>query len=140
MVNIKGIVNSALSNTDKLGLIYGVIADPIGGGRGLEGAPNFMIDRLSKWHIPSDLATYVHYLKNDPGYAGPLKTALMAYLAGVGLDMLGQKRYGKAAKDGAVGIAKGVGLAALLWLPAVNPHGSVEQNFEAAKQVSAYSY
>lgn len=138
---VKKAYNSAISNADKLGLIYGVIQDPIAEGRGLEGAPDFMIDRLSKWHIP-DPAKILEMIRFYPQYYNPLKTAIMAYLAGYGLDFIGQSKWAKAIKKAAIGIAEGVGVGALLWLPAINPHGapSTAQNFNNAPTLSSYEY
>lgn len=139
---VKKAFNSAIKNADKLGMLYAVIQDPIGDGRGLGELPHFVIDRLSKWKIPTNLEFYIHELKTNPFYNGPLRTALMAYLAGYGLDFIGQTKYGKPLKEAAVGMVKGTAIAAALWLPAINPHGSssTTENFSNAPTISNYEY
>ena len=118
-LNVKGIVNKLTSNADKLGLLYGYLLDPMSNGRGLSGAPDFILDRITHWKVPK-IESIINGLMWGP-YKEGLKTALMAYLAGEGLEAIGEGKWGKVAKKAGVGVAKGVGLAAITLLPAINP-------------------
>jgi len=123
-MNVGGIVSKLTAKADTLGMIYAILADPVGDGRGLSGAPSMMIDRIMHWKVPTNIEFYLHELQTNPFYAGPLKNAIMLYIAGEGLNAIGQSKWGNVAKKAAEGMAKGVGVAALLWLPAINPHGA----------------
>lgn len=123
MVNLTGIVSKLTGNAEKLAMLYAVIQDPIGGGRGFAGAPNFIIDRLTHWKIP-DPMKLLEQVMFYPAYSNPLKQALMAYIVGEGLEAVGQGKWGKVAKKAAIGLAKGTAIAAVAFLPAINPHGA----------------
>jgi len=131
-MNVGGIVNKLTANADTLATIYAIMADPMTDGRGLSGAPAWMIDRISHWHIP-DPSKFIELVMGNPTYIGNIKNAIMLYIAGEGLNAIGQSKYGNIAKKVSEGLAKGTAAAALLWLPALNPH----ENFAAAP---AYGY
>jgi len=122
-MNVGGIVSKLTAKADTLAMIYGIMSDPIANGRGIGGAPAWMIDRITKWHIP-DPAILVNLVINNPPYYNNVKNAIMLYIAGEGLNAIGQSKYGNVAKKVAEGLAKGTAAAALLWLPALNPHGA----------------
>lgn len=142
-MNVGGIVNKLTSKADTLATIYAIMSDPIADGRGLGGAPQFMIDRITKWHIP-DPMKIIEMVQFYPQYSNNIKNAIMLYIAGEGLNAIGQSKYGNISKKVAEGLAKGTAAAALLWLPAINPHGAPSSgatlsNFKAAPSV-AYGY
>jgi hypothetical protein len=118
-MNLNGIATKVTNKADKLAMLYGVLADPIADGRGLGGAPSFMIDRLSGWHIP-DPMKLIEMIQFYPQYSNNLQTALMLYLGGEVLDAVGVSKWSNIAKKAGVGLAKGVGLGAILWLPKIN--------------------
>lgn len=129
IINTKSIVSNLENNVDKIAMLYGVVADPIDGGRGIEGALPFMVDRLSHWKLPNP-QELLFYIK-DPNYAymKNIKNALMLYIGGyIAGDILGQTRIEKAAKSAATGLIKGTAIAAVAWLPAINSHKTHNMN------------
>lgn len=141
-MNIGGIVSKLTAKADTLAMIYGILGDPIADGRGISGAPGFMIDRLMHWKIP-DPKRLLEMVQFYPQYSNNIKNAIMLYIAGEGLNAIGQSKYGNISKKVATGLLKGTAAGAILWLPAINPHGapssgSVAQNFAAAP--SGYGY
>jgi len=138
-LNVGGIVSKLTAKADTLAMIYGIMSDPIANGRGIGGAPAWMIDRITKWHIP-DPAILVNLVINNPPYMNNVKNAIMLYIAGEGLNAIGQSKYGNVAKKVAEGLAKGTAAAALLWLPALNPTGATQRNFASAPQIGGYEY
>lgn len=140
MQNIEGLFSKALKNADKLGMLFGFMSDPVANGRGLSGAAPFIIDRISNWKIPNP--EHIISAFKDPGnpYSDGLKNALMLYLAGEGLDFLGQSKYAKPAKDASIGLLKGLGLAAILLLPATNPHGNINSGGNSGGNSRSWGY
>ena len=137
-LNIGGMVSKLTNKADKLAMIYAVIGDPIAEGRGFSGASQFMIDRIMAWHIP-DPAKLLEMVMFYSPYKDNIKNGIMLYIAAEGLSAIGQSKYGNIAKKVAGGLLKGTAAAALLWLPAINPHGvpsnSISQNIAAANSV-----
>jgi len=143
-LNVGGIVSKLTAKADTLAMIYGIMSDPIADGRGISGAPGFMIDRISKWHIP-DPMKIIEMVQFYPQYSNNIKNAIMLYIAGEGLNAIGQSKYGNIAKKVSEGLAKGTAAAALLWLPAINPHGApssgaTQNNFLRAPSNGGYEY
>ena len=138
-LNVNGIVGKIESKAEDLAMAYGIIADPIDAGRGLNGAVSFAMDRLKNWKIP-DLNQILSYLQ-DPSlaYNKNLKNALYAYLGSIGLDIMGQARLSKAAENVAWGLVKGTGIAAMLWLPAVNPKETHSPNDYSGNSGKSYA-
>lgn len=140
-MNIGGIVSKLTAKADTLATIYAIIGDPIADGRGISGAPGFMIDRIMHWHIP-DPAKLLEMVMFYSPYKDNIKNGIMLYIAAEGLNALGQSKYGNIAKKVAEGLLKGTAAAALLWLPAINPHGvpsSIQSNLAAAP-MAGYGY
>lgn len=121
-MKLQNMVGKIEGKSDKIGFVFGLLGDPTGDGRGLAGAVPFAIDRITHWKIPN-FEFILHYF-TTPGnaYSGALNTAVMAYLAGEGMDLLGVG-HGKAAKKFAGGLMKGALVASVAFLPAINPHG-----------------
>lgn len=117
-MKINGIANKITGNLDKIAFAYGIFADPLQQPDKIE----WMMDRISKWHIP-DPQVLLQLIKGNAPYYDNLKNAVMLYLAGEGLKLIGQGKYGNAAQKAGVGLAKGVAVASLLWLPAINDSG-----------------
>ena len=143
MVNVNSIVGKVESKAEDLAMAYGIIADPIDAGRGLNGAVSFAMDRLKNWKMPN-LDQILSYLQ-DPSlaYNKNLKNALYAYLASIGLDVISQPRLSTAAEKVAWGLAKGTAIAAVLWLPAVNPketHSASDYTGNSGKAYAPSSY
>jgi len=146
MVNVNGIVGKISSNAETIGTLYGVIADPIDAGRGLNGAVPFMTDRLSHWKVPN-ISTTINQVQNYTKYKDNLKNGAIMWGVGELMKSFGVgTKYANLAQKFGKGIIKGTALAAILWLPAINPHGtsaypsSTAQNFMAAPPVGAYQY
>lgn len=123
-LNVNNIVNKIEKQAENLSTVYAIIADPIDGGRGLNGMIPFAVDRLSHWKIPDPQEILFYVMQPQYAYAKNIKNAVIAYLAGMGAEAIGQDRIGQAAKNVATGLAKGTAIAALLWLPAINSHNT----------------
>ena len=142
-MNVGGIVTKLTAKADTLAMIYAIMADPIADGRGISGAPGFMIHRITHWKIP-DPYKILEMVMSYSQYSDNIKNAIMLYIAGEGLNAIGQSKYGNISKKVAEGLAKGTAVAALLWLPAINPHGAQSsgatlKNFASAPSVG-YGY
>lgn len=142
-MNIQGTINKTVSgltaNADKLAMIYAIIGDPIGDGRGLDGAVNFMIERISQWHIP-DPAKILEMVMAYSPYKDNVKNGILLFLVGEGLKAVGQSKWGAVASKVAGGLLKGTAAAAILWLPAINPHGVPSQGGALTQSVTSYGY
>ena len=115
------IANAAEKKGAFLGGIYGVLQDPISDGRGLSGAPNFMIDRLLNWKVPSDpIGMMTWSLRSE--YYSAMKHGVGAAIIGSIIDEIDLhpllSKAGRIAKNAGVGAALGSVLGAALWLPA----------------------
>lgn len=144
-MNIGDITGKISKNAETIGTVYGLIADPIDAGRGLEGMVPFMTDRLSNWHVPN-ISKTIEQVMNYDKYKNNIKDGVVLYIAAEAAKMFGVgTKYANIAQKLAKGIVKGTALAAVLWLPAINPHGnskypsSVSKNFANAPKMS-YSY
>lgn len=138
-MDIGGIVGKVSANAETIGTLYGVIADPIDEGRGLNGAIPFMTDRLSHWKVPN-ISKTIEQVQNYTKYKDNLKNGAILWGVGELMKTLGVgSKYANLAQKFGKGIIKGTALAAILWLPAINPHGtssypsaSTMQNFISA--------
>lgn len=119
-MNIEGSISRLAKKVDKLALLGGIVSDPIGHGRGIALAPSFAIDRIMNWKIPNLMSIVNAFTLEGSVYHEGLKTAVIGYLAGEGMDIFGMKE-GKTVKEASKQYAKGLGLGALIWLPAINP-------------------
>lgn len=138
-LNVNSIVSKVESKAEDLAMAYGIIADPIGSGRGLNGAVGFAIDRLKNWKLPNLDQTLAYLADPSLPYNQNLKYALYAYLASIGLDIIGQARFSSAAEKVAWGLVKGTGIAAILWLPAVNPKETHSPNDYTGNSGKSYA-
>jgi len=122
-LKLNSIGSKLAQNTDKIGMLFGILSDPMYNGRGLSGAPSFIIDRVTHWKIPDPMLLLEQVMVNPP-YRKPIDVSLIAYLLGEGMDWFGIKQ-GKAVKKFAGGLLKGTAISALAFLPAIqsNPHG-----------------
>ena len=117
-MNIDGIVTKIEANADKIGMLAGFMVDPMAGGRGLDGAIPFIIDRVTHWKLPTVQTFTWAFTHPASPYREGLKTAVFGYIGGEILEWFGQGRYGKALKEGAVGFGKGLVIGAAALLPA----------------------
>jgi len=119
-------------------MIYGFMQDPL-----KQGDPvNWIIDRLKNWK-PSTFAKPQYlldfYTGNEP-YIGTAKNAIMLWLVGEGLKIIGQGKWGGVAQKFAEGTLKGTLIATAAFAPALNPTGATAQNFAGAPTIGAYEY
>ena len=146
-LNINGIVGKVSSNAETIGTLYGVVADPIDEGRGLNGAVPFMTDRLSHWKVPN-ISNTISQVQFYTKYKDNLKNGAILWGVGELMKTLGVgSKYANMAQKFGKGVIKGTALAAVLWLPAINPHGqspypsaSTNQNFSNAPAIGTYQY
>ena len=124
-MNVNGIISKAQSKAELIATLYGVLADPMDAGRGLSGAPAFAMDRLKNWKVPN-LQKTLEQIQFYPKYKDNFVNGATFYLLGEGLKALGVPKYGNIAKKIGKGVIKGTALAALLWLPAINPTGTTQ--------------
>ena len=115
------IVSALEARADILGMLYGFLADPLGGGRGLAGAPGFMIDRISRWAPvhPGDVLRLViswpHVYPFTPGITAAIGGYILREVAGE-LDPK-IMRLGNFLKKFGVSTAVSSIIAGFLWLP-----------------------
>lgn len=132
MANVSGMVNKILrpieSNAQLIGGAYGFLQDPMGSGHDLNRIIPFALERIKGWKIP-DLTKIADYLMNHPMYSS-FRDGIKAGIIGWILEEVGGgfhpsiKRVGKVIKNLGTGAAIGSGIGALVWLPAINPHGN----------------
>lgn len=132
-MNISKTVNKILrpieSNAQLIGGALGFIQDPMAQG---DQMVDFIKARLQGWKVP-DLQKVWWYLMNHEHYSS-FRNGIKAGIAGWILEELGGefhpsiKRVGKAIKNLGTGAAIGSGIGALVWLPAINPHGNPHRN------------
>ena len=142
MVNLNGLTGKLVSNADNIGLIMGVLADPMANGRGLSGAPDWIMDRISHWKISTftNPQYLIDFYKGNPPYIDTAKNAVKIWLAGEVLKMFGQGKWGNAAQKLAKGQIKGTLIATAAFAPALNPGGATNSNFQNAPTIGAYGY
>lgn len=151
MPNLNGIIGKISSNAETIGTIYGVIADPIDAGRGLNGAIPYMTDRLSNWHVPN-ISKTIEQVQFYDKYRENIKNGAILWGVGELAKTLGVgTKYANLAQKFGKGVLKGTAMAAVLWLPAINPHGtskypsmhsnSISENFSNAPTTyGVYNY
>ena len=125
---VEKIVSTLEARADLLGALYGILADPFGGGRGLLGAPEFMMDRISKWKLVSPGEVFRLVLSWPAAY--PLVPGITAAVGGYIIrEVAGEldpkiMRLGNFIKKFGVSTAISSIIAGFLWLPAILPDGS----------------
>jgi len=122
---LNGILDKIEDNAEGIGGLLGIASDPIHShGISIE-ALEFMLDRLSKWHVPDPLNTIKNMLAMPDAY--PVMTNITAALGGWALSEFGSILDPKVAKIGRIvkkaGFASAIGnmIGAFLWLPGSEP-------------------
>lgn len=130
-MNVNGLIGKIESNADKLGWAYGLLADPIASGRGISGAPAFIIDRLTHWKIPNPQSLIEALMWKDGPYYKALETGAIVYIAGEFLNKSALKKFGETA-------FKATLLSSVLYIPAINPSLAALKNPGAGAAGSDY--
>lgn len=135
------LTSKVLQHAGKLGYIYAAVGSDAAGWSRL----NAIISSVQQlaagvFHMPN-FGHEVQNLMNNEG-----RDALYAWLAGLGLEMLGKDDWGKALQKGAISYALGSAGIRLLYgathsaIIGENIENSVQQNFSKAPLASAYEY
>lgn len=149
-----GLASKVLSITKKVAPFVGAaqawLTDPVADGRGLEGAPAFIWDRLQRGLLKGKIANPLITTANAIQYHGdkyPIMTGAAAYIGGMIGEEIGSavgegkitsfgtilKKYGMSAAINAV-------ISAWVYLAHTNPHGGATSSGteQAGRSPSSY--